>query len=132
MAQFFRQYRIPFLYESPLLVFDRGRYRIWHPDFTLPGFDGLVVEYAGMPDIPDYMAGIRRKQNVFRSHRIPAVFIYPSETQRSGWRYHVLGRIHDAYQTYQWRKCWAHVLEAPIVRKPSGRSVPSRYIQPSH
>jgi len=49
------RYGIPFFYEQPTLVLDRGRHRLWRPDFTLPDYNGLVVEYAGMPDVPDYM-----------------------------------------------------------------------------
>ena len=56
------RYGIPFFYENPLILHDRGRYRIWHPDFMLPSYGNLVVEYAGMPDRPDYMAGIRHKE----------------------------------------------------------------------
>ena len=37
---------------APLDILDRGRHRIWRPDFTLPHHGSLVVEYAGMPDIP--------------------------------------------------------------------------------
>jgi len=39
----------------PTLVYDWGRYRTWHPDFTLPSYNGLIVEYAGMSDRPEYM-----------------------------------------------------------------------------
>ena len=110
----FRRYGAPFLYEHPLLVYDRGSYRIWHPDFRLPTYGGLIVEYAGMPDVPDYMAGIRHKEQVFRSHRLPAVFIYPWDIQGSDWHQGVMARIEDTYHTHQWRQCWAHVLERPL------------------
>ena len=93
----FRRYGAPFLYEHPLLVYDRGSYRIWHPDFRLPTYGGLIVEYAGMPDVPDYMAGIRHKEQVFRSHRLPAVFLYPWDIQGSDWHQGVMARIEDAY-----------------------------------
>ncbi|MFC1805875.1 hypothetical protein ACFL09_02720 [Planctomycetota bacterium] len=114
-----------------MLVYDRGRYRIWHPDFMLPSYDGLIVEYAGMPDIPEYMAGIRRKEQVFHSHRIPAVFIYPWDLEGSHWPEHVMGRIDDVYQTYRWRECWAHVLDAPAPQGNRGERRHSRDIKPS-
>jgi len=69
------RYGIPFLYEQPTWVVSRGRRRIWHPDFTLPTYDGLIVEYAGMPEIPEYMAGIRHKKRVYRANGLPAVFL---------------------------------------------------------
>jgi hypothetical protein len=71
--------QIPFLYEQPTLIYDRGRHRIWRPDFTLPTYGGLIVEYAGMMDVPDYAAGIEHKAATYRSNEIPAVFVYPED-----------------------------------------------------
>ena len=73
------RYGIPFFYEMPLVVLDRGRHRIWHPDFSLLTYGGLVVEYAGMPEMEDYMRGIRHKEQVYRGNGIEAVFLYPAE-----------------------------------------------------
>ena len=134
VAGLFRRYGIPFLYESPLLVYDRGSYRIWHPDFRLPTYGGLIVEYAGMPDVPDYMDGIRHKTRVFRQHELPAVFIYPSELLGSRWQERLVARIEDTYHTHKWRECWAHVLKCPPTSARAGGhrypGVRSREIQP--
>ena len=91
------RYGIPFFYEQPTIVYDRGRYRCWHPDFTLPTRNGLVVEYAGMPDRPDYMQGLRRKQRAYRRNEIPAVFFYPTELKQPRWPDRVMARILGAY-----------------------------------
>ena len=79
------RYGIPFLYEQPLLIWDRGKYRTWHPDFTLTKYDGLILEYAGMPEIDDYMTGIRHKQLAYQANGIPALFVYPSDLKRPDW-----------------------------------------------
>jgi hypothetical protein len=106
------RYGIPFFYEHPLLVLDRGRYRTWHPDFALPDYGGLIVEYAGMPDRPEYMAGIRHKQKVYAANGVPAVFVYPDDLRAREWPEEVIARIgsyrpdqkmilpYDAGQTY--------------------------------
>jgi len=86
------RYGIPFFHELPTIIYNRGRYRVWHPDFTLPGYNGLVVEYAGMPDRPDYMAGIRQKQRAYKANDIPAIFIYPRDL-RGRWPERVAARI---------------------------------------
>jgi hypothetical protein len=117
----FRRHGIPFLYEHPLLVYDRGSYRIWHPDFRLPTYGGLIVEYAGMPDVPDYMAGIRHKERVFQQNKLPAVFIYPRDLRNDSWQQQVMARIEEAYHTHEWRKCWSHVLEAPATSARVGQ-----------
>jgi hypothetical protein len=79
------RYGIPFFYEHPLLVHDRGRYRVWHPDFALPEHGRLIVEYAGMPDVPDYAAGIRHKQGVYQANGVAALFLYPEDLSGADW-----------------------------------------------
>jgi hypothetical protein len=87
------RYGIPFLYEHPLVVHDRGRYRVWHPDFTLPDHNRLIVEYAGMMDVPDYMAGIRHKQDAYAANGIAAVFVYPDDLRGPDWPGRIVRRI---------------------------------------
>ena len=79
------RYGIPFFYEQSTLVYDRGCYRTWRPDFTLPTYASLIVEYAGMMDVPGYAAGIHRKQRVYEANRLPAVFIYPQDLTGPNW-----------------------------------------------
>ena len=94
------RYGIPFFYEQALLVYDRGQHRIWHPDFTLPTYNGLIIEYAGMPDIPEYMAGIRHKKHVYAANQIPAMFIYPDDLKVPQWPETILERITCESQRY--------------------------------
>lgn len=93
------RYGIPFFYELPLMVHDRSRYRLWHPDFALPEQGWLVVEYAGMPDVPDYAAGIRHKREVYKANAITAVFIYPVDLVGPKWPDEILARIQRTVST---------------------------------
>ena len=90
------RYGIPFFYEQPTLVYDRGRHRIWHPDFTLPTYNGLIVEYAGMMDIPDYAQGIRHKQQAYAANEMAALFVYPGYIHNGNWPEQLLQRIYLA------------------------------------
>ena len=92
------RYGIPFIYERPLTVQDRGHERTWHPDFTLFSYRGLVLEYAGMPDRPEYMAGIRKKEQVYAQNRVPAIFVYPQDLLGPSWPERVGERIRDGYR----------------------------------
>jgi hypothetical protein len=92
------RYGIPFFHEYPTMVLDRGRYRIWHPDFTLPHHGGLIVEYAGMPDRPDYMEGIRHKERVYAANGLRALFLYPDDLRGPGWPESAIRRIVSAEQ----------------------------------
>ena len=93
------RYGIPFFYEQPTVVLDRGRHKVWRPDFTLPDYNGLVVEYAGMPDVPDYMDGIRHKQQTYAANGITAVFIYPQDLCGPCWPAEVVEKIVEAAGT---------------------------------
>jgi hypothetical protein len=92
------RYGIPFFYEQPLIVYDRGRHRIWQPDFTLPTLDGLIIEYAGMPDRPDYMAGINHKQKVYLDNAIQAMFVYPCDLTGPNWP----EKLHEKLQQFHY------------------------------
>ena len=87
---------LPFVYEQATLVYDRGRCRTWHPDFKLPQYGGLVVEYAGMMDVPDYAAGIRHKAQAFARNGIPALFVYPADLAGRYWPQRLASRIYRA------------------------------------
>lgn len=90
------RYGVPFYYEQPTLVYDRGRYRIWHPDFSLPEQNGLVVEYAGMMDVPDYAAGIRHKREAYQANGIPVLFVFPENLKEPHWDERLYERIQAA------------------------------------
>ena len=97
IGRFLDRYGIPFVYEQPLLIWDRGKYRTWHPDFTLPKYDGLILEYAGMPEIDDYMTGIRHKQRAYQVNGIPALFVYPSDVKRPNWPEQLYKKLEQIY-----------------------------------
>jgi len=87
------RYGVPFFYEQPTLVLDRGRYRVWHPDFTLPEYNSLILEFAGMPDKPEYMRKLHYKQRVYHDNAIPALFIYPQDLTGRSWPERLYERI---------------------------------------
>ena len=100
VGRLLNRYGIPFVYEQSLVIYDRGRYRTWHPDFTLPTYNKLIIEYAGMPEIDDYMTGIRHKQRAYYANGIPALFVYPKDLTGPNWSnklYEKLERFHHKY-----------------------------------
>ena len=87
------RYGLPFFYEQPILVLDDGGYRFLNPDFTLPTYNSLVLEFAGMPDRPDYMRKLHYKQRAYHDNAIPAIFIYPQDLTGPSWPERLYGRI---------------------------------------
>ena len=87
------RYGIPFDYERPTrMVTDRG-VRTWRPDFTLPTYDDLILEYAGMPDRADYMADLRYKRHMYDANRYRALFVYPHDLRGRDWPKRLVDRI---------------------------------------
>lgn len=84
---------IPFVYEQPTVVRSRGEYRLWHPDFTLPDYDDLIVEYAGMPDVPEYASGIEHKRKTYAANGRRALFVYPQDLRGPDWPARLYRRI---------------------------------------
>lgn len=58
--------------------------RIWHPDFHL--YDsGIIVEYVGRTDDPEYMKGIDKKRIVYEKMGLTVVWLYPDDLwERTG------------------------------------------------
>lgn len=89
---------VPFQYEHPTPIYDRGIRRIWHPDFTLPDRANLIVEYAGMPDRHDYRVGMDYKQMIYGANGRRAMFVWPDDLKGYAWPQRLLDRINRAAQ----------------------------------
>lgn len=87
---------IDYFYEHPLAVLDRGKLRIWYPDFQLQPYS-LVLEYGGRLDDPDYAAGWRHKQRVYAANSIDALMLTPADLA-GDWPTRLLGRIEQTLE----------------------------------
>lgn len=84
---------IDYFYEHPLTVVNHGHVRIWYPDFFLAGY-GIVTEYGGRLDSPDYAAQWGHKQHVYAANGIDALMLTPADL-RGDWPNRLLDRIED-------------------------------------
>jgi len=91
IARLFEREGIAFRYEHPLAVVDRGRLRVWYPDFTLPEY-GMIVEYFGMSGDPGYRDRMEHKMRVYRQSGIEGVFL-TEESLTGPWAERILGKI---------------------------------------
>ena len=63
---------IPFFYRPDLLIYENNRPAIWQPDFVVPQWHGLVLDYAEhRSPITEY------KEQVYQANGVPAVLVYP-------------------------------------------------------
>jgi len=65
---------IRYLYELPLAVSDRGKVRIWYPDFQLPEY-GIIMEYFGAMGKGSYDDQVKHKMEVYGQMGLEGVFL---------------------------------------------------------
>lgn len=82
---------IRYFHEHPLAVIDRGRPRIWYPDFQLPGY-GVVLEYCGRVHDPSYAEGMVHKKLVYEENGISAL-LYTPDLFRGDWPGRILSGV---------------------------------------
>jgi hypothetical protein len=93
VARTLLNYNIPFYYEEPVKVNFCGKENIWHPDFLLPTFNYLLVEFAGIKNDPDYEAKLYNKICAYEQDGIPLAIIRPYEMDDYGWRAVIIAKL---------------------------------------
>ena len=84
----------------------------------LPHHGGLIVEYVGMPDLPDYMEGIRHKERVYAANGLPALFLYPDDLRGPGSPEVIERRIYAATSQRRLPPCRAKTYATPPPSPP--------------
>jgi hypothetical protein len=87
---------IAYRYEHPLAVVDRGKVRIWYPDFYLPEY-GVIIEYFGINGNAEYDRRTEHKMQVYRTTGIEGVFL-KEETLKNHWPAGIMGQIERILQ----------------------------------
>jgi hypothetical protein len=85
-------YRIPFFYKEPLLVWEDGQRRIRRPDFTLPTYNNTVIEYT---PAKDRLA--EQDKSVYRENNIAALFLGESYLSEPGWQQRLYDKLEEIY-----------------------------------
>ena len=69
IAGFLERQQIAYQYEYPLAVVDRGKTKIWYPDFKLPEY-GVIMEYFGMNGDSSYDQQMAHKMKAYQKAEI--------------------------------------------------------------
>ena len=80
-------------YEYPAAVVDRGKVRIYYPDFRLPEY-GMIVEYFGMNGNSDYNKQTKHKIEVYKQAGIDGLFL-TRDSLRGDWPNKIIGQVED-------------------------------------
>jgi len=110
VAGFLEQLGIPFEYEKPLAVVDRGKTKIWYPDFTLVDYGNILVEYFGVNGSEDYRRRTQHKLDVYEANGLDVIPVYPQDFKKD-WKSNLMSniygilerRIQDFFAACRWR-----------------------------
>jgi hypothetical protein len=94
IARLLERNGICFQYEYPLALVDDGKLRIYYPDFRLPDYGGMIIEYFGVQGNPSYDEQTRHKTDLYRRAGIEAVLLN-RDSLRSDWPARVIGRVEE-------------------------------------
>lgn len=88
---------LAYRYEPRLTLYDhfQDKHRWVRPDYVLDG-SGVVIEYAGMLDIPEYRARHEYKSWLYDLNGIRHITVTPSDLSSTALRRSLLERILDA------------------------------------
>jgi hypothetical protein len=76
IGEFMDSYGIQYRYEQGVLVEDRGKPKIWHPDYFLPEF-AVYIEYFGLAGNREYDNNIKRKKSIYSAMGLDVIPVYP-------------------------------------------------------
>ncbi|HBG60704.1 MAG: hypothetical protein A2Y10_13110 [Planctomycetes bacterium GWF2_41_51] len=96
IAEFFEMQQIAYQYEYPLAIIDRGKTKIWYPDFKLPEY-GMILEYFGMNGDSSYNEQIAHKMKVYQEAGINGIYLIES-TMRGPWQEMIIEKIEQALE----------------------------------
>ncbi len=96
ISRMLQRYGVRYSFEHPVAVIDRGKVRVWYPDFWLPEF-GIAIEYVATTTNEGYNHGIARKRDVYRAMGIPCVYV-DAQSLNGAWPKRILGEIRDLLQ----------------------------------
>jgi len=92
------RYGIPFFYRQPTLICENGRRTIWRPDFTLPTYNNIVIEYDPAPHRA--LAGNNHdsRRELYRLNGVEALLLDASDLAKPDWQQRLYERLEQSYR----------------------------------
>lgn len=91
IARLLEREGVSYKYEYPLAVVDRGKVRIYYPDFRLPEY-GIIIEYFGLNGKSDYGERTKHKMEVYKKAGVEGLFL-TKESFKGDWPTRIMSRI---------------------------------------
>lgn len=96
IGEFLERQRIAYQYEYPLAIIDRGKTKIWYPDFKLPEYN-MIIEYFGMNGNSSYNEQMAHKMKAYKEAGIDGIYLVES-TMRGPWQEMIIERIEQVLE----------------------------------
>jgi len=91
IARLLDRNKISYQYEYPVAVVDRGKTRLYYPDFRLPEY-GLHIEYFGVNGDSGYEERKKHKIEVYKKAGIDGLYL-TRDSLRGDWPTTILNQI---------------------------------------
>ena len=91
------QYGVPFFYRQPTIVYQDGQNQLWKPAFTLPGYGGLVIDYASGSAPSQRQEALTREQ-IYQYNQIPATVLGPPDLDKPNWDKDLYAKLEQLYR----------------------------------
>ncbi len=86
-------YGIPFFYKQATLLQDQGQRKVIHVAFSLPTYNGIVIDYIVDPSSQDY----QNKKTLYEQNQLPAVLVTPEYLKNPTWRQDLYDKLKELY-----------------------------------
>jgi len=84
---------------------DRGKVRLWYPDFVLPRY-GVIIECVGVNGDEAYREGVEHKRKTYADLGLSAMFLWP-ESFEGNWPRRVMmgieGIVCERAREFRWK-----------------------------
>jgi len=87
------KYRIPFFYKQATIVYDQGENRIEYPAFSLPTYNGTIVDYIADAQSKEYHAA----EKLYRYNQIHAVLLTQNDLENRDWQENLYEKLEQIY-----------------------------------
>lgn len=96
IARFLDRQDIAYNYEYPLAIVDRGKTKVWYPDFRLPEYN-MIIEYFGMTGDRAYNEQMAYKMRAYKEAGVDGIYLLDS-TMRGPWQEMLVYRIEQSLE----------------------------------
>ena len=91
------RYGIPFFYQQPTIIYNKGMNEIWKPSFTLYSYGGAVVDYIAGADENQQEQRFSRDK-IYRYNQIPAAVLGPRDLEKPKWDENFYAKVEQMYR----------------------------------